>query len=105
MEVVESTHNDVTTLFNIMSSIYTHINYQQILLHIFSILANIKDSLHNMMQTAMHPMDDIEAATTSILLPHVLQIEDLQEMLRHIEAEPLSTMHFPVSLDDTLHFY
>ena len=33
MEVVERTHNDVTTLFNIMSSIYAHINYLQILLH------------------------------------------------------------------------
>ena len=36
MEVVGRTHNDITTLFNIMSSIYTHINYQQILLHICS---------------------------------------------------------------------
>ena len=34
MEAVERTHNDVTTLFNITSSIYTHINYQQILIHI-----------------------------------------------------------------------
>ena len=34
MEAVERTHNNVTTLFNITSSIYTYINYQQIFLHI-----------------------------------------------------------------------
>ena len=37
MQAVQRTHNDVTTLFNITSSIYTCINYQQIFLHICSI--------------------------------------------------------------------
>ena len=46
MEVVGRTHDDITTLFNITSSIYSHINYQQILLHIHSILANLRDSLY-----------------------------------------------------------
>ena len=41
MEVVERTHNDITTLFNIMNVIYACINYEQILLHISSILANL----------------------------------------------------------------
>ena len=53
----------------------------------------------------MHVMDYMDAATTGILSPHVLPLEDLQEMLVHIEAELPSTMHLPVSLDDTLHFY
>ena len=104
MEVVERTHNDVTTLFNIMSSTYTHINYQQILLHVCSILANLRDSLYYMRQIAMHATDYIDAATMGILSPHVLPVEDLQEMLIHIEAELLSTMHLPMSPDDTLHF-
>ena len=50
-------------------------------------------------------MDYIDAATTSILSPHVLQVEDLWEMLICIETELPSTMHSTVSPDDTLHFY
>ena len=53
----------------------------------------------------MHAMDYIDTATTGILLPHVLAVEVLQEMLMHIKAELPSTMHVPVSLDDTLQFY
>ena len=66
MEAVERTHNDVTTLFNITSSIYTCINYQQIILHMHSILANLRDSLYYMTQKAMH---------TGILSPHILPVE------------------------------
>ena len=51
----------------------------------------------------MHAMDYIDASTTSILLPHVLPVEELREMLMHIEMELPSTMHLPVSSDDTLH--
>ena len=53
----------------------------------------------------MHAMDYIDTATTSILSPHVLPVEDLWEMLMHIKAELPSAMHLLVSLDDTLHFY
>ena len=105
MEAVERTYNNVTTLLNIASSIYTCINYQWILLHIHSIVANLKDSLYYMRQIAMHAMDYIDAATTDILSLHVLPVEDLQEMLIHIKAELPSTMHLPVSSNDTLHFY
>ena len=105
MEAIERTHNNVTTLFNITSLIYTHINYQQILLHFCSILANLRDSLYYMWQIAMHVMDYIDAATTGILSPHVLPVEDLWEMLIHIDKELPSTMHLPVSSDETLHFY
>ena len=86
-------------------SIYSCINYQQILLPICSILANLGDSLYYMRQITMHAMDYIDAATTGILSPHVLPVEDLWEMLMHIKAELLSAMHLPVSFDDTLHFY
>ena len=50
-------------------------------------------------------MDYIDAATTGILSPHVLPVEDLREMLKHIEATLPSTMHLPISSEDTLHFY
>ena len=102
---VHRTHNDVTTLFNITSLIYTHIHYQQILLHGCSILANLRDSLYYMKQIAMHVIDYTDTATTDILSPHVLPVEDLREMLMHIKSELPSTMHLPVLLHDTLHFY
>ena len=53
MEAAERTHQDVTTLYNITSSLYTNPNYQQIVLHICSILANLRDSLYYMRQVAM----------------------------------------------------
>ena len=83
MEAVERTYQDVTTLYNITTSLYTHLYYQQIVLHIHSshpshsILANLRDSLYYMRQMAMHVKDYVNAATTGILLPHVLPVEDL----------------------------
>ena len=53
----------------------------------------------------MHAMDYTDSATTGILSPHVLPVEDLQEMLMHIKTELPPTIHLPVSSDDTLHFY
>ena len=105
MDTVERTHQDVTMLYNITSSLYTSLNYQQIVLHICSILANLRDSLYCMRQVTMHAMDYIDAATTGILSPHALLVEDLRKMLRHIEEALSSTMHLPVSSEDTLHFY
>ena len=105
MEAVQRTHNDITTLLNITSSFYTCINYQQILLYVHSILANLRDSLYYMRQTAMHVMDYIDAATTGILSPHILPVEDLRDILMHTEAKLPATMHLPVSSVDTLHFY
>ena len=45
IEVVERIHNAITTLFNITSLIYSSINYQEILLRVHSILADLRDSL------------------------------------------------------------
>ena len=64
MATVERTHQDVTMLYNITSSPYTSLNYQQIVTHICSILVNLKDSLYYMRQVAMHAMDYIDASTT-----------------------------------------
>ena len=53
----------------------------------------------------MHTMDYIDAATIGILSPNVLPVDNLQKMLTHIEEALPSTMHLPVSSEDTLHFY
>ena len=105
MDAVERTHYHDTTLYNITSSLYTNLNYQQIVLHIHSILANLRDSLYYMRQVSMHARDYIDAAPTGILSPHVLPVEDLRKMLVHIEEALPSTMQLPVSPEDTLHFY
>ena len=105
MDAVERTHHDVTILYNIISSLYTSLNYQKILLHICSILANLTDSLYYMRQATMHAMDYIDAAATGILSPHVLPVEDLRKMLIHIEEALPSAMHLKVLSEDTLHFY
>ena len=105
MNAVEKMHQDVTTLYNIMHSLYSSLSYQQIVLHIQSILANLWDSLSYMREVAIHTMDYIDAATTGILSPHVLPVEDLREMLSHIKETLPSSMHLPISSEDALHFY
>ena len=105
MDTMKKTHQDVTKLYNIMHSLYSSLIYQQIILRTRSILGNLQDSLYYMREAALHIMDYIDTATTGILLPHLLHIEDLREMLKHIEETLPSTMHVPISAEDTLHFY
>ena len=50
-------------------------------------------------------MDYIDAATTRTLSPHILPIMNLKKMLSHKEETLPSTLHLPVSSEDTLHFY
>ena len=50
-------------------------------------------------------MDYIDAATTGTLSTQILPIMDLKKMLSHIEETLPSTLHLPVSSEDTLHFY
>ena len=75
MGAVEKTHRDITMLYNIMHSLYNSLNYQQIILHTGSILANLWDSLYYMREVAIHTMDWIDAATTGILSPNVLLLK------------------------------
>ena len=58
-----------------------------------------------MREVATHTMGYADAATTGILAPHVLHVEDLREMLSHIEETLPSTMHLLISSGDALHFY
>ena len=71
---MENIHQDITTLYNITHSLYSGLSYQQIILHTECILENLWDSLYYMREAALHTMDYIDAATTGILLPHVLPI-------------------------------
>ena len=105
MSAAEKTHQDVMTLYNITHSLYSSLSYQQIVLHIQSILANLWDSLYYMREVTIHTMDYVDVATTGILSPHMLPVEDLREMLSDIEETLPSTMCLPISSEDTIHFY
>ena len=62
-------------------------------------------SLHYLWMVSTHTMEYIDAATSSILSPHVLPVTDLQKMLQHIADTLPPTLHLPISPEDTLHFY
>ena len=98
MDTTEKTHQNITTLYNIMDSIYNSISYLQIVLHIRSVLANLQDSLHYMREITLHTMDYIDAATTGTLSLHILPVQDLRKMLKYIEETLPSMMHLPNNL-------
>ena len=75
------------------------------MLHIRPVFANLWDSLHYLQMVSTHNMEYIDAATSSILSPHVLPMTDLQKMLQHIADTLPPTLHLPISQEDTLHFY
>ena len=104
MDTMEKMHWDVMTLYSIMHPLHSSLHYQQIVPHTQFTLANLWDSLYYMREVALHTMDYIDATTTGILSPHVLSVEDLREMLKHIEETLPSTMHLPISSKDALHF-
>ena len=60
---------------------------------------------HEMRQGVIQTVNHTDAATTYILSPNILPVEELRNMLRHIKSQLPSTMHLPISSDDTLHFY
>ena len=105
MDKVDETSHDVNILYDLTTSLATSLSYHQLVLYIRSVLANLWDSLSYIRMVSTHTMDCIDAAMTGTLSPHILPIMDLNTMLSHIEETLPSTLHLPVSSEDTLHFY
>ena len=105
MDVARTTSHDTNNLYNLTTSLFTSINFHQLILHIRSVFANLCDSLNYIQMVSAHTMDYINAATSGMLSPHVLLVADLQGMLSQIADALPSMLHLPVSPDDTLHFY
>ena len=105
MDALQESNEDLDRLFNITEVLTQCIRYQQMFIYMHTILAYLRDSLTYMRQVPIHMMDYVDAATSNVLSPDILPVEDLRNMLRHIESELLSTMHPPISSDNTLHFY
>ena len=105
MDTVGKMVHAVNNLYNITTSLSTILSYYQLVLYIRSILANLQDSLSYIRSVSIHIMDYIDAATTGTFSPHILPITYLNQMLSHIEETLPTTMHLPVSSEDTLHYY
>ena len=105
MDRVDEMVQDVNNLYNIITSLATSLSYYQLVLHIKSVLANLWYSLSYIKAVSIHITDYVNGAMTGTLSPHILPIMDLKQMLSNIEETLPSTMHLPVSSEDTLHFY
>ena len=102
---LQMSSEDLNTLFNITEVLTQCIRYQQMYIYMCTILAYLSDSLSCMRQVVIHTKDYMDAVATNILSPDILPVGDLRSMFRHKESELPSTMHLPISSDDTLHFY
>ena len=105
MDAVRTTSYYINTLYNLTTSLATSINFNQMILHIRSVFANLCDSLNYIQMVSTHTMEYIDTGTSGTLSQHVLPIIDLQRMLQHIADTLPPTLHIPISLEDTLHFY
>ena len=105
MDAVQTTSHDINNLYNLNTSLATSINFNQMILHIRSVFANLHDSLNYIQMVSSHTMEYIDAATSGTLSPHVLPVIDLQKMLQHIADTLPPTLLLPISPEDTLHFY
>ena len=105
IDAICTTSQDINNLYNLTMSLAASINFNQMVLHIRSVFANLQDSLHYLHTVSTHTMDYINATTSGILSPHVLPVADLQKMLQHIADTLPPTLHLPISPEDTLHFY
>ena len=105
MDAARAASYDINNLYNLTISLATKINFHQLILHIRSVFANLRDSLNYIWMVSTHTIHYIDAATSGTLSPHILPVVDLQRMLKHIADTLPPMLHLPVSPDDTLHFY
>ena len=105
IDAICTTSQDINNLYNLATCLAASINFNQMILHIRSVFANLWDSLHYLQTVSTHTMEYIDTATSNILSPHVLPVVGLQKMLQHIVDTLPPTLHLPISTEDTLHFY
>ena len=96
MDALQKVNEDVKILFNITDILTQHLRCPQIYTYACTILAYLKDCLMYIRQVVTHTMYYVNAATTNILSPNILPVEELRNMLR---------LHLPISSDNTFHFY
>ena len=105
IDTMHTATQDINNLYNVTTSLASSITFNQMILHIRLVFANLRDSMQYLHTLSTHTMDYIDAATSGILSPHVLPIADLWKMLQHIADTLPPTLHLPILPVDTLHFY
>ena len=105
MDALQKANKDMNILFNITDILLQHLKYHQIYTYAHTILTHLRDCLKYMRQVATDTMDYVDAATTNVLSPDILPVEEHGNMSRHIKAQLLSIIYLPISSDNTLHFY
>ena len=105
IDALQRSNEDLNRFFYITQVLTQCIRYEHMYIYMCTILAYLRDSLTYMRQAAIHMIDYVDASATNVLSSDIVIMEDLRCMLRHMESELPSTMHLPISLDDTLHFY
>ena len=105
MDAVRTTSHDINNLYSLTTSLATSINFNQMILHIRSVFANLCNSLNYIPTVSTYTMEYINAAMSGTLSPHVLPVIDLQKMLQHIANTLPPTLHLPISPENSLHFY
>ena len=63
IDAVCTTSQDINNLYNLTTSLAASINFNQMILHIRSVFANLQDSLHYLCTVSTHTMDYVDAAT------------------------------------------
>ena len=91
IDALHRLNEDLNRLFNITGVLTQCIRYQQMYIYMHTILGYIRNSFTYMRQVAIHMIDYVDVATTNILSPDTLPVEDLRSMLQHIEFELPST--------------
>ena len=64
MDAVQTTSHDINSLYNLTTSLVTSINFNQMILHIRSVFANLHDSLNYIWTVSTHTMEYIDTATS-----------------------------------------
>ena len=105
IDAIHTATQDINNLYNVTLSLASSITFNQMILHIRLVFANLHDSMHYLCTLSTHTMDYINAANSGILSPHGLPIADLQKMLQHIADTLPPTLHLAILPVDTLHFY
>ena len=77
IDTVHTASQDIDNLYNVTTSLASSISFNQMILHIRSVFANLHDSIHYLWSLSTHTKDYIDAATLGILSPHVLPVADL----------------------------
>ena len=93
IDAVHTASQEIDNLYNVTNIFSIQHFFHQMILHIRSVFANLRDSIHYLRSLSTHTKDYIDATPSGILSPHVLPVADLQKMLQHIVDTLPQTLH------------